>query len=102
MRPLVVRFPRGLWTGDFRLVVIVVDGHLNQLKPFGDYFWENLLRAELKSMSRDAKEREREVQADLSASRSLASSLPVGALARGLLRLTVHEDQNWRRWGHAD
>jgi hypothetical protein len=60
MRPLVVRFPRGLWTGDFRLVVIVVDGHLNQLKPFGDYFWENLLRAELKSMSRDAKERERE------------------------------------------
>jgi hypothetical protein len=40
-----------------------VDGHLNQLKPFGDYLWESLLRAELKSMSRDGKERE--VQADL-------------------------------------
>jgi hypothetical protein len=37
MRPLVVRLPRGFWTGDFRLVVIVVDGHLNQLKSFGDY-----------------------------------------------------------------
>jgi hypothetical protein len=36
------------------------------------------------------------------ASRSLASALHVGALARGLLRLTVHGNQNWRRWGHAD
>jgi hypothetical protein len=36
------------------------------------------------------------------ASSSLASALFEGALARGLLRLTVHGDQNWRRWVHAD
>jgi hypothetical protein len=41
MRPLVVRSHRGLWSH----------------KPFGDYPWESRLRAELKSMRRDAKER---------------------------------------------